>query len=240
MPRVFGYLVARDPADQAAQTAALRAFVAEHLPGHTWADVLVDDPSAASRSLTNRPAGFRLVTTGPERGDAIVVSRLDAFLDTRDATWTLRYWEAIKVAAHVVGSSRVVLDNVTPLGRHSLFIAQAFQEVEHLRASERACAAWQKRRQRNKQANQHAGFGFKLIGRQNQRHAVPDPKERAVMADIVRLRAEGKTWDAIYYQFIFDGVTTRKGKEWSRTSIQRAYAAELRLRAAEQGEPACA
>lgn len=61
-----------------------------------------------------------------------------------------------------------------------------------------------------------------------------------MMADIVHLRTAGWTWDAIYFHFLRRRVKTSDGREWSRTTIRRAYATEveLRLRKAEKADGA--
>ncbi len=234
-PRVYGYTVA-DPADQTA-LAALHQFMTEHLPGFTPAEVLLDHLAEAARPLTSRRVGV-LLNLGLERGDAVVVARLGDFRDTRDCLTQMRSWSQRGIAGHVLNPS---LDNVTAQGRQGLALLRAAHNADRERAAERARTSWRRRRSGGKAANQHAGFGFKLAGGKGRRHVVPDPAERAIMSELVRLRDEERlTWDAIYFQFLRDGVRMRSGKEWNRTSLQRAYAAELQLRQAEQGEPACA
>ena len=75
--------------------------------------------------------------------------------------------------------------------------------------------------------NGHAGYGFKLRGSKGRRTKVPDAKEQQVMRWIVEQRQTGWTWEAIYFDLLRRGESTRAGREWSVSRIRRAYTAEI-------------
>ncbi len=62
---------------------------------------------------------------------------------------------------------------------------------------------------------------------------VADPRERAIMAQIVRWHMDGHGWDSITAHLKAQGVPTKHGTAWSRSRVIRAFHAELRLQSSE-------
>jgi hypothetical protein len=81
--------------------------------------------------------------------------------------------------------------------------------------------------------NQHPGYGFRLVGSPGHRRGVVDEQERRVMAMIVELRKQGKSWEGIAFELLRAKIVARTGQEWSVSRVRRAYFAEERLRGEE-------
>src|SRR5262245_9241031 len=114
----------------------------------------------------------------------------------------------------------------TEEGRLAAWALDWYLDLRRAWARERAqLAALQKRRQ-GRALNGYAGYGYKLVGPRGRRRKVPDPPEQRVIADIVRWRTEGYTWEAIYFHLLSNRVRHR-GKEWSLARIRRADAAAM-------------
>ena len=94
--------------------------------------------------------------------------------------------------------------------------------------------------------NGHAPMGFKLMGRRGKnRCAVPDPVQRRIMGEIVRVRDKyGWTFDAIgdyIDQWLAETEgrkrTPRWEREWSSQRCRRAYNVEVALRKEATSQP---
>jgi hypothetical protein len=85
----------------------------------------------------------------------------------------------------------------------------------------------------------HVPKGFKVVRREGQKWLAVDPRARAFMQHVVRLRKSGLGWSAIGDE-IERLIAKSEGREpyrarsryaWKRSTLQRCYAAELRLQA---------
>lgn len=82
---------------------------------------------------------------------------------------------------------------------------------------------------------QHAGPGFRFVGRGPRRRLAADPDQRAVMARIMTWRNAGETFEAIARRLQQDPEAGRLGGWWYAKRCARAYSAELRIRAEGSG-----
>jgi DNA invertase Pin-like site-specific DNA recombinase len=159
------------------------------------------------------------------------MAKLDrGFRRTDDCCNMVNQWKERGITLHVRDLN---LDTSTPTGDMVIKILSIVAEWERRRIGERTAAAVKIARQNGKAANGFAGYGFKLVGAKGHKRRVADPEERATMKQVVKLRCDSWSWEAIYFDFLKQGIKTREGREWSLSRICRAFQAELRLMAKE-------
>jgi DNA invertase Pin-like site-specific DNA recombinase len=195
-----------------------------------WGGMSTDAAVSGNVPFRERPVG-RELNERLRSGDHIIIAKLDrGFRRADDACRTVGEWRDRNVTLHVLD---VNLDTSTPIGDMVLKILAVVAEWERRRIGERSAAAVKIARERGAAANGFAGYGFKLIGAKGHKRRVADPEERATMKRVVKLRCDSWSWEAIYFDFLKQGIKTREGREWSLSRIYRAFQAELRLMAKE-------
>ena len=79
-----------------------------------------------------------------------------------------------------------------------------------------------------------APYGFTTRGKKGSRKLVRDAHTRKIGAMIVKWRDGGNTWEEIYFHLLKHKARTRRGAEWSLTTIRRTYTKEKQLQATEK------
>ena len=79
------------------------------------------------------------------------------------------------------------------------------------------------------------GLGFRFVGAPGRKVRVEDKSERATMGLIVQLRDAGMSWHQIASELMRRRIVTKRGRLWHPSRLQKAYQAELLLRAQGNG-----
>lgn len=220
MAKVIGYI--RGTSDMAYPT--LETQKREILEAFPHAVVYGDDGTDAHiPKFMDRPAG-QLVDRQLSRGDTVVFARMNrGFRMARDFIECFDIWEQRGV--------RVTVLDFEPL---DLLMWRRLVEYERLCRREIMWASLEVR----KRFGAHRGtpLGFKWVGHRGRRKLIPDLKEQAAMALIVRLRDEGHSYASIKLQLDRAGVSeyALKGHRryfWDLGRIRRGYVAGKRLQA---------
>lgn len=117
-----------------AQHAKLRAYAAFK---DLDLEILTDAGVSASRPLSERPEGSKVVSRTRPTGDVkiVVACKLDRlFRDAADCLAQTRRWDSAGVAIHFLDMG---VDTSTPMGRAFLTMAAAFAELERNLIAER-------------------------------------------------------------------------------------------------------
>jgi len=213
------------------QKERAEAYFRNDLEGYVWAGCVVDAFDTRALRLFKRPMGGKLFRE-TEPGDEVIFPRSDrAFFDTKDSLSCLR-----RLAHRDVS---VTLLDIPFYGLRERHI-EAYAAMSRLlgaeskRRSERCRQSFATRRKLGRAISPQPPFGKKIAGRKGNRHYVPDPKERAVMARIVEMKQSGMSCERITVQFWKEKILRSNGKEWGQEAVRLAYHAALKLREEEQ------
>lgn len=219
-PRAFGYLrVSTDEQGRSGlglddQRRKVEGYAALH--DLALVDVVTDVASASNLKrdrLTALLAGLR-------PGDALIVAKLDRLTrSVRDLADLVGRFERRRVSLVSVGEH---LDTGSAAGRLVMNVMACIGQWEREAIGERTSAALQTRKRRGLVATSEAPFGFQR-GSDGQR--VPHAGEQAVLAEIVRQRAAGRSLRAIAAALTASGATTRAGGPWRHEYVARILGA---------------
>jgi len=159
--------------------------------------VYVDAGVSGSTPLARRPEGAKLLAAvGP--GDVVVAAKMDrVFRSALDALRTIEDFKRRNIALWLLDLGDVSGNGVSEL---IVTVLAAVAQFERTLISERIKDAKRNLRRANKHQGGGRPFGWRLgqaNGHGRARELIPDPGEQAALADIVALRAEGKSLMAI-------------------------------------------
>lgn len=202
-----------------AQQAKVEGYIKSALSEHTYGGWAYDSAVSGSKPLFEREQGRRLWAL-VQPGDHVVWAKLDrAFRSVIDGANTLELLAAKGVFVH---SLDLGLDTSTPVGRCICTVMLAFAQLEREYASERTAAAINAKRLRGKPFGRTAPIGWRKVGRKKDSYYSPDPHERRVAAEIVRMRQEGMSYDTITIELRQRDVRRTDGYRWNRNSVRLA------------------
>ena len=197
-----------------AQEARLRAYCT--LAGLELVEIVREEGVSGGKPLANRPGGARLLEA-LEAGEAshVVSLKLDRlFRDAVDAMGMSKSWDAAGVSLHLVDMGGQAINTGSAIGRFFLTMMAGFAELERNLISERTSAALQ-----HKIANgEHVGapaLGFKMVDGELQENS----SEKATVARIRELRAEGRTLRDIADTLTAEGWKTKRGGDWHSSTV---------------------
>ena len=197
-----------------AQEARLRAYCT--LAGLELVEIVREEGVSGGKPLANRPGGARLLEA-LEAGEAshVVSLKLDRlFRDAVDAMGMSKNWDAAGVSLHLVDMGGQAINTGSAIGRFFLTMMAGFAELERNLISERTSAALQ-----HKIANgEHVGapaLGFKMVDGELQENS----SEKATVARIRELRAEGRTLRDIADTLTAEGWKTKRGGDWHSSTV---------------------
>jgi DNA invertase Pin-like site-specific DNA recombinase len=179
-------------------------------------EVIEDAGVSGTRPLADRPGGARVASLLEARNpdvDAVVVARLDRLgRDASEALSCLR-----KFASGSVGLVSIAdrIDLSTPQGRAMAQVTFVFAELERALVASRTADALAELRSRGK-AYGPTPFGFQREGDT----LVLDPAEQSALARMRRLRAKGKSYQAIAIALNRSGTPAKRGGAWHPPSIR--------------------
>ena len=119
-------------------------------------------------------------------------------------------------------------------------LMSAIAQLDRLAHGDIAATALKKQKENGRPVNAHAGLGFAWKTVNGQKQRVVDKVERRQMSEVVAMREDGKTFDQIYFDLLRRKIRRRDGREWSRTTIQKAAEIGLELREQEAAQSAVA
>ena len=185
--------------------------------------------SAFKRPLFCRPEGSKLCRL-LKPGDHIIFACLDrAFRQIKDLILGREWFEGQKVFFHFVQER---IDTSTETGWLMLHIYGLLAEFEARRDSARNKAMHERRRERGLHPCGVAPLGFRWTGVRGSKNLEVDPKHRATIAEIVRLREQEKLgWTEISDRLeeqcaAVEGRKPRpmSQRQWDLYNARRCYA----------------
>jgi hypothetical protein len=222
--------------DTDADVAKRQQAMTEHVQrvlcplGYAPGRVYLDAADTANVQLSERLQG-REMNLGLERGDHVLIDRLEAFRSLRDLRMTVHLWSNLGVTFEIMA-----VPGLTTLGdgkRAILNLIDFAYGSHRIWLADRCRRGHSTRRRTGKLTNSSCGPGYRLAGRRGCRRKEPDEYERSVMRRIVEWRDKGATFRTLYFHLLKHKVRRSNGREWSEMAIRRAYDAEKRLRELE-------
>jgi DNA invertase Pin-like site-specific DNA recombinase len=193
--------------------------------GRQCANLCIDDGVSAGKRLSKRPYGSALVAEAVNRGDVILVAKLDrAFRSVLDFRVQLHHWHDLGVDLISCTES---LDLHTPMGLFVATLLVATAEMERGSIAARTSACNQARRDRGLSVSGQAPYGWRReaaagngTGGRQDTAIVEDRAEQATIQQILRMRAEGLSLRAIAERLQREKVRTRHGRRWRHSTVQ--------------------
>jgi len=210
--------------------ASYFALLKQDRPDLQWGGSVEEKAvSAFKRPLFRRPEGSKLCRL-LKPGDHIIFACLDrAFRQIKDLILGREWFEGQKVFFHFVQER---IDTSTETGWLMLHIYGLLAEFEARRDSARNKAMHERRRERGLHPCGVAPLGFRWAGVRGSKDLEVDPKHRATIAEIVRLKEEGKLgWTGISDRLeaqlaAIEGRKPRpmSERQWDLSNARRCYA----------------
>lgn len=225
MPVVYCYgraSTSKQTLTESHQRSVCEEFVQRSLvpEGYTYGGWLYDSATSGSRPMFERDDGRKLWAL-VQPGDKIVWAKLDrAFRSVLDAAQTMMLLSQKGVSFN---SLDLGLDTGTPIGRCVFTILTAFAELELEFIRQRTKDGLRAKSSDGKPHSKHAPIGWLKAGKKRDSYYLPDPKERAQVAEMVALRRAGASLERITLHM--RGVRRTNGKAWNINSITRALKA---------------
>jgi site-specific DNA recombinase len=196
-----------------AQTERVRAMAT--VQGAELVDIEVDGGESA-KSM-KRP-GLQRILAMVEAGavQAVIVAKLDRLTrSVKDMCSLLELFEKRKVALISVAES---LDTGSAAGRLVITIMGAVSQWEREAIGERTREALRHKGSKRERVG-NIGYGLRLAA--DGVHVEECPLEQAALAEIRRLRNEGRSMRGIAMALNTRGYRTRRGSDWRLESVAR-------------------
>ena len=178
--------------------------------------VIKDAGVSGTRPLADRPGGAHIAELLAARNpgvDAVVVVRLDRL--GRDAAETLRYLPMFAKGRLGLISVADRIDLGTPQGKAMAQMSAVFAELERELIGQRTADALAALRSHGK-AYSRTPFGFDRSGD----YLVLHEGEQKTIARMRRMRAKGKSYEAIAKSLNRSGIRAKRGGPWIKTSVK--------------------
>lgn len=177
------------------------------------------DVISGSIPFMERPEGSKLAAR-LQPGDAVLFSKLDrGFRNMRDVVNTVHEWMERGISVHFLD---LRLDTSTPTGKWMMHILAATAEFERDRINERTAEGRRAKKAAGLPCGGAAPYGFKVAGKKGARYYVPNPQQRVIGKEAMRLRGEGWDYYEITEEFERRGYTNTLGKPMSY-QVTRLY-----------------
>ncbi|HLJ58980.1 MAG TPA: recombinase family protein [bacterium] len=198
------------------QTARIEAYAA--MMNLELVVIIREEGVSASIPLKDRPGGKQVLAALWEQDVRHVVAlKLDRlFRDAADCLTQTKEWDTAGIALHLVDMGGMTLNTASAMGRMFLTISAAFAELERNLISERTSQALQHKKSRGEPVGRPP-FGFKMVDHR----LVPIPEELAIIAEVKRQRAEGRTLWQIANYLREQNVPTRQNGAWRHNSVRQ-------------------
>ena len=196
-----------------AQEAKIRAMAT--VQGAEIVELIVDGGESAKD--LKRPSMDRLLALVDERKvDTVIIAKLDRLTrSVKDLAELLERFQRRGVSLVSVAES---LDTGSAAGRLVINIMTAVSQWEREAIGERTRDAMQHKRSNGKCVGNLA-YGYRLSA--DGEHVEPEPSEQAALAQIRRLRQQGRSLRAIAAALNGQALRTRRGSGWRHDHILR-------------------
>lgn len=191
----------------------------------------IEDPATSSRlPISEREGGRRLCNLVRDgKVQAIVVAKLDrAWRSSIECLTTVDEWDKHGTELHLLD---IGISVNTPPGRLFLSIMAAVAEMERAMISERTSTALRHAQAHGKRVSSQPPYGWESDagGPVSKKTGLPVKirpcaKEKAILAEMVRIKGEGMTPAQIAAALNKAGTVQRNGKPWVRQSIAKILA----------------
>ncbi len=201
----------------AVQEAQIRAYC--QLRTLTLTEVIHDVATSAGTPFQTRPAASRLHAM-IERGEvqAIVALKLDRmFRDVVDCLTNVDVWDHRGVALHLLDMGGNAVDTRSSAGRFMLTVLAAAAEMERNRIGERTREALAVKRRR-REVYGPVPFGYVRVAWTTKLQ--PMPEEQDVLGEMRRLRAYGRSYEAIADWLRRARRRTKRGGLWRANTVR--------------------
>jgi site-specific DNA recombinase len=221
-PRAFGYL--RVSTDEQGRSGLSLEHQRRKVEGYAELHdlALVEVVTDVASAKTLKRDGLTRLLGRLKAGDVVIVAKLDRLTrSVRDLADVLDLFTRRGASLVSVGEH---LDTGSAAGRLVLNVMASVSQWEREAIAERTSDALQARKRRGLVATKDAPYGFACgpEGRQ-----VPCLTEQAVLAEMRRQRAAGRTLRAIAADLNARGFTTRTGGPWRHEYVARLVTATV-------------
>ena len=194
--------------------AAQRSAIAAEVAARGWELVEILEDAGYSGRDCNRPALTAAMKMLQRRdADALVVAKLDrlsrSILDFTSIMATAR-----KQSWGIVALDCAV-DTTTPAGEVLAHVMASFAQYERRLIAQRTSDALGELRARGR-AYSRTPFGFERDGD----HLSSHEQEQKTIARMRRLRAKGRSYEAIAQSLNRSGIPAKRGGPWIKTSVR--------------------
>jgi putative DNA-invertase from lambdoid prophage Rac len=163
-----------------------------HMHGLDLTDILIEEGVSGSIPINERPEGGKLFAM-LVKGDEIVAPKLDrVFRSALDALQTVEVLKAKGVKLHLLDLGGDIAGN--GLSKLFLTISAAFAEAERDRIRERVSQSKADQKARGRYLGGIKPFGFAV---DDEGDLVPDEDQQQAIAEMIALKAAGKSLRAI-------------------------------------------
>lgn len=169
------------------------------------------DAGLSGKRADNRPELARALAATTRSGGVLVVYSLSRLArSTRD---TLDIADTLERAGADLVSLSESIDTTSAAGRMVFRMLAVLAEFERELIGERTRCAMESKRARRERTSGRIPFGWTLGS--DGVHLVEQPKEQAILARILALRAGGLSYRAIGAELARNGMLPRSGATWS-------------------------
>lgn len=177
---------------------------------------IITDAGESAKSL-DRPGMARLLSlVDGGKVDVVVIAKLDRL--TRSVKDLAELLERFNRRGVSLVSVADALDTRSASGRLVINIMVSVSQWEREAIGERTCDALRHKRANGERVGNIA-YGFRLAA--DVVHVEAEPGEQAVLAEIHRLRSEGRSMRGIAAELNLLGYRTRRGTDWRLESVAR-------------------
>jgi len=209
-----------EQADSGLGLEAQRERIAAYCRMKGWnvAAIYEDAGVSASKPLSDRPAGSRLLADLKKAKAVIIVAKLDrAFRSVADATSTIMKLDKKGVSIVSLAEGFDTTDS-NPFARAMLQMVAIFAELERNLIRQRTKDALGVKRKRGERISRHAPFGWDFS---NEGRLVENKAEQETIAFAKTLRqGQGFSLREIASELDTQGVRSKHGRNWSAMSVK--------------------
>ena len=198
-----------------AQRAACLQFCSNN--GFTVAGECADEGISGAKSLDKRPGLIEAIKL-LEAGDILLIAKRDRL--ARDPIISAMIEaSAERKGARIVSVAGEGTEGDDPSNILMRRMVDAFAEYERLLIGARTAAALKAKRARNEKTGGDVPFGFNLAA--DGVHLEDNELEQAIVSRIRELKDGGYSLRKIAKALNEDGITTKRGKEWTPVQVSR-------------------
>jgi DNA invertase Pin-like site-specific DNA recombinase len=239
MSRLYGYIRASTD-KQIASPETQRQIIEDYARrlGRSVDHFFIDPAVSGKKPVFERDAGKEMMTR-LKKGDSVIVALLDRLSRSFVGfARILEFWLKNKITMHLCDMPGGVFDPDNPMSETLIGMLIVFANYERRLISVRTREGLQARKQRGEKYCRWAEYGWRWDKRfdsgleKDVNVRVPDENERALMRNVVELRATGQSFDQIrqHLNYVMK-ARTRMGGEWTTGRVSLLFQQGLRLTA---------